>query len=285
MHPTFKDLSNSFSLDIFPLLLFDPILLCWSLKLKLKGLFPQAVMPLFWGLALVLICAQMVRMQAKLGIIGNHRCMDGMLAATLAGSHFPWALLLLVVLCWPCKACMEIFLGMDFVFLRHGWGTFLLVDRFKYVWALCSPSATHGIWSPNTVFCFLRPTNVGPSPTAAADRRVCVRPCSTGFVEQSNQTWETYLKKFLTFLLEWDVWGVHLSSKGFGKFFVYFCWCLADKLATFSLLHQGLHLPVDGAFVWSSKTSNFGVDVFSPTAIQNKTSLEILLTNWNLEWN
>ena len=54
-----------------------------------------------------------------------------------------------------------------------------------------------------------------------ADRRVCVRPCSTGFVEQSNQTWDTYLKKFLTFLLEWDVWGVHLSSKGFGKFLVY----------------------------------------------------------------
>ena len=110
MHPTFENLSNSF---FFCFGHFTLNLICshpadgWKLEVEVEshplrfssrnveGIFStlvpscqswiMAVMPIFWGLALVLICAQMVHMQAKSGIIGNHRCMecmDGMLAVS-----------------------------------------------------------------------------------------------------------------------------------------------------------------------------------------------------------
>lgn len=136
MHPTFENFSNSFSLDISLWILFFTILHCWKLEawswkppltffflmffFKKRGrdfLHTGTLLPILnhGSDAIFLrscLSAHLCSDGPYAGQVGDYRepQMYGWDARSyLAGSHFPWvSLLLLVLLCWPSKARMEI---------------------------------------------------------------------------------------------------------------------------------------------------------------------------------
>ena len=119
----------------------------------------------------MLICAQIVHMQAKLGIT-------------------------------------DVWLGTTDIWMRCSQGPrFVVFCSIYFLQVQFRECDRHVIGTSHQCWTL---------PTALADRRVCVRPCSTGLVEQSNQTWETYLKKmfdvFLTFRLKNGMYEVSMVA-------------------------------------------------------------------------